>query len=226
MGDPDNVDKWQEVALKEIRTLEEKGAWELDDVSNATSKIIPTTWVFKVKPTPDGEILKHKARICVHGDLQETTGDNFAPVVAWGTVRLFLVVASILNWKTCAIDFESAFIQASLPYPVWIHLPRGFGTNAPPGRRLCLRLKKTVYGQKESPKLWYEHLYKALKSEGFHQCLHDPCLLLKKNMLMVTFVDDCGGIAYLHEKDVETHEKETLQVSWASSLSVTRRLEC
>ena len=60
-----------------------------------------------------------------------------------------------------------------------------------------------VYGQKESPELWYEHLYKALKSEGFHQCLHDPCLLLKKNMLMVTFVDDCG-IAYLHEKDVET----------------------
>ena len=133
MGDPNNVDKWQEAALKEIRTLEEKGAWELDDVSNATSKIIPTTWVFKVKRTPDGEILKHKARICVHGDLQETTGDNFAPVVAWGTVRLFLVVASILNWKTCAIDFESAFIQASLPYPVWIHLPRGFGTNAPPG---------------------------------------------------------------------------------------------
>ena len=203
MGDPDNVDEWREAGLKEICTLEEKGAWELDDVSNATSKIIPTTWVFKVKRTPDGEILKHKARICVRGDLQETTGDNFAPVVAWSTVRLFLVVASILNWKTCAIDFESAFIQASLPYPVWIHLPRGFGTNAPSGRRLCLRLKKTVYGQKESPKLWYEHLYKALKSEGFHQCLHDPCLLLKKNMLMVTFVDDCG-IAYLHEKDVET----------------------
>ena len=53
MGDPDNVDKWQEAALKEIRMLEEKGAWELDDVLNITSKIIPTTWVFKVKRTPD-----------------------------------------------------------------------------------------------------------------------------------------------------------------------------
>jgi hypothetical protein len=58
------------------------------------------------KRTPDGEVSKFKARYCVRGDLQEGNFDTYAPVVAWATVRLFLTLSLILDWKTVSIDFR------------------------------------------------------------------------------------------------------------------------
>jgi hypothetical protein len=42
--------------------------------------------VLRRKRTPDGEIKKLKARLCVRGDLQEGVFDTFAPVVSWTSV--------------------------------------------------------------------------------------------------------------------------------------------
>ena len=66
-------------------------------LSDAKTKILPGTWVLKVKHSPDGEIKKYKARYCVCGDLQEGHFETFAPVVAWSTVQIFLVVSMILG---------------------------------------------------------------------------------------------------------------------------------
>jgi hypothetical protein len=46
-----------------------------------------------------------------------------------------------------------------------------------------------------APCLWYQHLLKALKEMGFTQCAQNPCLLFKKNMLLITYVDDVGVAA-------------------------------
>jgi hypothetical protein len=50
----------------------------------------------------------------------------YAPVVAWATVWLFLILSLILEWETVSIDFASAFVQAPLTSPIWIHLPKAF----------------------------------------------------------------------------------------------------
>ena len=111
---PEQRHKWKMAAQKEISTLESKGTWVEDLVSNATTKILPGTWVFRRKRTPDGTVSKYKARYCVRGDLQEGEHETFAPVVAWSSIRLFLVLALTLDWYTCTIDFASAFVQATL----------------------------------------------------------------------------------------------------------------
>ena len=73
----------------EIEALEAKGTWEEDLRTNATTKIIPGAWVFKIKRSPDGTFKKAKARWCLRGDLQEDTGrDNFSPVAAWSTIQI------------------------------------------------------------------------------------------------------------------------------------------
>jgi hypothetical protein len=54
--------------------------------------------------------------------MEEGDPETYAPVVAWSSVRLFLILAMTLNWLTCSIDFSSAFVQAMLDEPVWIHL--------------------------------------------------------------------------------------------------------
>jgi hypothetical protein len=61
MWDKLSVDQWLDAAWKEILSLEAHGTWELDEISNATSKVLPGTWVFRVKRSPDGTIIKYKA---------------------------------------------------------------------------------------------------------------------------------------------------------------------
>ena len=190
MSDPDVIE-WRKSANLEIRSLEEHDTWIEVPITEATSRILPGTWVFRRKRNPDGVISKYKGRYCVRGDLQEGEFETFAPVVAWSTVRLFLVLTLTLDWYTCSVDFSNAFVQAELQKPIWIHLPRGF-RSAQTGIKTCLRLKKSLYGLTVAPRLWYQHLFAALLEDGFTQSVIDPCLLHKKNMLVVVFVDDCG----------------------------------
>jgi hypothetical protein len=193
MADREHVDEWRKAMVIEISALESLGSWDEVDISDAKSRIIPGTWVFKVKRTPDGEIKKRKARFCCRGDLQEDDFLTFAPVVSWTSVRFFLVLTTVLSWTTCSIDFSSAFLQAVLPSPIWVHLPRGFRSSR--AGKTCLRLNKSQYGLTVAPRLWYQHLISALKDMGFTQSTQDQCLLYKKEMLIIIYVDDVGVAA-------------------------------
>eukprot|EP00972_Heterocapsa_arctica_P062463 9207642-Heterocapsa_arctica.AAC.1 len=162
---------WIQSAIKEITQLERLDCWEEVPIEAATTKVLPGTWVFKVKRSPDGTFKKFKARYCIRGDLQEGDFETYAPVVQFSSVRLFLAWSLMLGWYTCSIDFSNAFIQATLNDPTFIHLPRGF--RASHGRKSCLRLKKSLYGLSVAPRLWYQHLWKALKKLGLQQSKHD-----------------------------------------------------
>ena len=202
MADTDNVTKWMEAAAKEVASLEKNGTWVEVDFDEAKTKVLPGTWVFKRKRSPDGEITKYKARYCVRGDLEEGEPETFAPVVAWSSVRLFLVLSMTLNWDTCSIDFSSAFVQARLTNPVWIHTPRGFRTEHQGDRRKCLKLVKSLYGLSVAPRLWFEHVREALLKQGLKQSIIDPCFLFSPTIMIVLYVDDLG-IAYSNKKDLE-----------------------
>ena len=123
MRSPDR-DKWMEAARLEIEELIQQGTWVEVPLSDAKGKILPGTWTFRRKRTPDGEIKKYKGRWCLRGDLEEKQDvDNYAPVVAWSTVCMFLSLACVLEWKTVSLDFNNAFLHATLPEPIWAHLP-------------------------------------------------------------------------------------------------------
>ena len=100
----------------EINAPVEKGTWKEDHKSNSATKILPSQWVFKIKHTPDRQIKKFKAQICLRGDPQEDSGQsNHSPLASWSTVRLFLTKLHQLQWVTTGIDFSNAFIQSYLP---------------------------------------------------------------------------------------------------------------
>ncbi|MFM7311463.1 MAG: reverse transcriptase domain-containing protein, partial [Flavobacteriales bacterium] len=115
--------------------------------------------------------------------------DNYAHVVSWSTVRVFLVFCLLMGWKTSSIDFTNAFVQSILTTPVWIHHPKGF-----PGPRpnTCLQLNRSLYGLRRSPKLFFETASAAFVKLGFVPSSFDPCLLYRPGMLIVMYVDDCG----------------------------------
>ena len=151
--DPQRLAQWKASAVKEISELENKEVWEeclKSEANDKGVKIVPCTWVFRIKRTPDGEFSKCKARICLRGDLMDVNAEVFAPVVAWQTVRLFLVLSLNLGWTTVSVDWCNAFVQTPLETPIYMQTPRGFVNKF--GYSGCLRLRKNVYGSAFGPR--------------------------------------------------------------------------
>ncbi len=162
--------------------------------------VVNSTWAFKIKRFPSGLVRKLKARFCVRGD-QQIEGvdffDTFAPVVSWSTVRLLLILSIVLNLKTTQVDYTAAFCQAPIDSEVYISQPRGWQQLNKLGLPVefkpdhVLRLNRSVYGLRQSPKNFFEHLKGKLLEYGFTQSVHDPCLFISKTVICLVYVDDC-----------------------------------
>ena len=121
------------------------------------ANIIPGTWAFRVKRYPDNRIKKYKARFCVRGDKQIQgidVFDTYAPVVGWATVRMMLTMAACLKWDSVQVDFDAAFVHATLPESeqVFLEMPRDFDapTTLPEGDYV-LKLRKTLLWNEAKP---------------------------------------------------------------------------
>ena len=138
------------------------------------ANILASTWAFKKERYPDGILKKFKARFCVRGD-QRVEGvdvfETFAPVVAWITVRILLILSMILNLETQQVDYTNAFCQAPLEQTVFVELPAEFES---PNK--VILLQKSVYELRQSPLNFYKHLWQGLESREFTKSSYDDCL--------------------------------------------------
>ena len=188
MNGPDADGYWK-ACEKEISTLvEDKDAWDV--VARETwMNVLPSTWAFKCKRFPDGRVRKLKARFCVRGDRQVEGVDffdAFAPVVNWTTVRLMLMLSAVLGLSTRQVDYTAAFVHAPMNEDVHVNMPRGFSE---PGK--VLKLKKSLYGLKQSPRNFFQFLKSKLENVGFESAMDiDPCLFISDKVICLVYVDD------------------------------------
>ena len=132
----------------------------------------------------------NKARFCARGDQQLEGVDFFetyAPVVQWTTVRLMLILEILLKLKSKQGDVTAAFLHAELDEDekVYVEMPLGFRK---PGK--VLSLKKTLYGLRQSPRMFWKYLTKAMGACGMQPSQFDPCLFIGERVVAVAFVDD------------------------------------
>jgi hypothetical protein len=183
------ADEYWKAACKEIETLEKMGAWEVVDIAEGMN-VIDSTWAFKLKRYPDGLIKKFKARFCARGDQQLEGVDFFetyAPVVQWTTVRLMLILEVLLDLKSKQGDVTAAFLHADVPEGenIYVAMPKGFKQAGK-----CLRLKKTLYGLRQSPRAFWKYLVEKMEAAGLKQSDLDPCLFIGEKVICCAFVDD------------------------------------
>ena len=155
---------------KEISDLTKDKVWRLELKKNipAKAKLIRLIWSFKRKRNPLGELLKHKARLCV------------------------LLLTELAGWHSRQIDYVLAFSQTPIDTTVYCHLPAGFHVeNGDRNEEYVIVLEKNLYGTKQATANWFEMLRDNLLKEGFRQSAIDPCLFLKSDIVIVTYVDDC-----------------------------------
>ena len=70
-------------------------------------------------------------------------------------------------------------------------LPIGFEPEFGQPSDYSLLLLRNLYGLKQGSHNWYQKLKGGLTARGFAPSKIDPCLYLRKGMIVLTYVDDC-----------------------------------
>ena len=156
-----------------------------------------------IKRFPSGVFTSFKARFCVRGDLQKKAInelDTYSPVLQWLTVQLMLLMSIILKLSTRSTDFSNAFAQADMKgEPVYISPPPRMGGFP---KDHILQLNKSLYGQADAPRMWYNKLREGLEARHFVTCEANPCLFISKKLVCICYVDDCLWFAK-DSKDID-----------------------
>jgi len=191
----------------EISGLLKMGVFDIKPMSQKphNARLFSSIWSYRHKRSPLGKMLKYKTRICVDGSQQEYGRgfwEVYAPVVNWSTIRLMLLLSTILNLKKCQVDYTHAFLQSPLDDPVYMWISQGWfvddsgslSQHTDPtfnDRSHFIQLKRNMYGCKQAARNWFRHLTQGLLNEGFHQSASDPCLFLRHNCILIVCTDDC-----------------------------------
>ncbi|RKK19546.1 hypothetical protein BFJ65_g6263 [Fusarium oxysporum f. sp. cepae] len=176
----------------EIKSLKEKGTFELVDYPEG-KQVLPLKWVFTYKLDDAGYLIRHKARICVRGDLQHHSGEDiYAATGAYRSFRILMALVCAFGLICHQVDFKNAFVNAEMDEEVYTTCPPGYGQSGK-----VWRLLKALYGLRKSPKLWFNELASFLKDLGFQHCPDEPCILINNETQLILFlyVDDLLIIA-------------------------------
>lgn len=187
----EDEDLWQSAIDSELNSLAENETWELVPKPK-TVKLLGTRWVFRIKQEPNGE-KKYKARLVVRG-FQQREGidffETYAPVARLPTIRLILALATQKQLFTRHLDVTTAFLYGNLEEIVYLRSPDG--VEIPEGQ--AIRLKKSLYGLRQSPKCWNIRFNDFITSLGFIQSKSDYCLYVwtkdAEVVYLVIYVDD------------------------------------
>ena len=187
---------WREAMKKEIDALIKNGTWEKCNLPEE-KKPVGCRWIFTIKRRADGSIERYKARLVAKGYTQVYGIDydeTFSPVAKLDTIRALLSVAACKDWSLHQFDVTNAFLHGELEKDkeVYMAVPPGFDGEFGP-RQVC-RLKKTLYGLKQSPRIWFGRFCQAMIKHGYKQSLSDHTLFTKRRgdkiTCLIIYVDD------------------------------------
>ena len=134
-------------------------------------KAVTSRLLFTIKDLANGKPERKKTRLVARGYTQvygedyldtflvargytqvygEDYLDTFAPVAKLHTTRILLSLAVNLEWDLWQMDVKNAFLQGELEDEVYMRPPLGMEDMVKSGN--VLRLKKAIYGLKQSPR--------------------------------------------------------------------------
>jgi hypothetical protein len=138
---------------------------------------------------------RYKARLLAKG-YTETYGidyeETFAPVAKMNSVRTLISCVVNLDRDIYQMDIKNAFLHGDLQEEVYMHIPPGFESSQTTGK--VLRLRRSLYGLKQSPRAWFGRFRQAMLKRGYHQSNADHTLFYQhandKVAILIVYVDD------------------------------------
>ncbi|TPX49944.1 DNA-directed DNA polymerase [Synchytrium endobioticum] len=170
----DECTQWQNAMSEEVAALRANNTWELVQAPPG-AHILPGKWVYVVKYDEKGDVDRFKARWVVQGNRQVDGVDyteTFAPTSHLPSLRILISLVAAYNWYASTLDISTAFLNGNLTEEIYVKQPNGFQTDP----HFVCRLKKSLYGLRQAPRVWFEHLSAWMHDANFFSSPAEPCL--------------------------------------------------
>ena len=192
MARPDSH-QWKDAMDVEMNAHLENGTWTITLLPPG-QKAIGSKWVYKIKHHADGTVERYKGRIVAKGYNQRPGFDfleTFASTMRLPTIRIVLALAAIEDLDLRSVDISHAFINGDIDAEIYMKQPEGYEQGGP--NHVC-KLNKSLYGLKQSARLWSEKLAGAMAQMGFKRLYSDASIYIYARdgikVIVPIFVDD------------------------------------
>ena len=139
----------------ENRELWDNETFELTPLPKGRTSVTGK-WVYPVKLDPNGEE-KYKARFVAKGYSQAPGIDyheTFSPTARIISVRMLIQLAIQKGMVVHQMDVKTAYLNVPIDYELYIEKPEGYERKGSNGEKLVCKLKKSLYGLKQSSRNW------------------------------------------------------------------------
>ena len=209
------AEKWDTAMKEELDTIGQHQVFGDFMELPEWRKALPSHWVCKIKRDGAGNVQRFKARLVCGGNHQIEGIDyqaTYAPTARLGHVRLALAIAAKYDLEIHQMDVCTAFLGVDLEEEIYMHLLQGYFRLLQNGSRfndprltktswkMVLRLRKSLYGLKQSSHVWYGTFKEFVISIGLVASRVDRGLFVLEYQgivvaAVVLFVDDLLIIA-------------------------------
>lgn len=223
----EDSEKWITSMKDEMKSMDQNDVFDFDTPCPADIKPIECKWVYKKKYNDQRVVLRFKSRIVAKGYVQKYGIDFFetyAPTLKFKSLRTLLAIAAIHNLPLFQDDVPTAFLKGDIQEDVWVKLPDG---------RIA-KLRKTLYGLKQSPMEWNNRYNNFMLKEGFTRSKADPCIYHKLEgetpIYVAVYVDDIiTAVKATDEFRKRLHEEfnmpESEKLTWYLNLQINQTNE-
>ena len=189
-------DEWKSAMDDEMQSLRKNNTWELVQLPKG-KKTIGCKWIYaKKEGFPSKKDVRYKARLVAKGYAQKEGIDYnevFSPVVKHSSIRILLALVAQLNLELVQLDVKTAFLHGDLEEEIYITQPEGYKV-AGKEDWVC-KLKKSLYGLKQSPRQWYKRFDSFMRGQKYIRSKYDHCVYLRKLqdgsfIYLLLYVDD------------------------------------
>ena len=177
--------------------------------------------------------MRYKPRLVAQGFSQKPGVDyeeTYSPVVDAITFR-YLISMSVSE------GLVTAYLYGSLDSDIYMKIPEGFkmpeAYNSISRDMCSIKLQRSLYGLKQSGRMWYNRLSEYLLKEGYVNNTICPCVFIKRSdsgfAIIAVYVDDLNiigtpeelnkTISYL-KKEFEMKDLEKTKSVLACRLSI------
>jgi len=189
--------QWEQACQEELASILKNKVWtEVHPTHTEHPNIIGRRWVIKIQYEPKGEVQRFKARLVAKGYTQSYCIiylETFSPVVNFQTLRLLLVLAVSKDFDIHTMDIQTAFLaqdQSSDEQAIYMELPPGISRG--PQEEVVLQLHKTLYGLKQSSRVFNKALHGFFTLHGLQRGEADHCIYFNasRTLFLMVYVDD------------------------------------
>lgn len=189
-------ESWLVAMEEEMQSLHKNKTWEVVPLPVGKSAI-GCKWVYKRKEDHTKSCgTRYKARLVAKGFAQKEGVDYneiFSPVVKHTSIRVLLSLVAHGDLELEQLDVKTAFLHGDLDEEIYMYQPEGYKVEGKESQ-VC-RLRKSLYGLKQSPRQWYKRFDSFMIKQGFSRSSYDSCVYIQKlhggdYIYLLLYVDD------------------------------------